>query len=478
MKNLFRCLIFCFAFQTATASASLAQAETEKPNIILIFVDDVGYGDLGCYGSKLQTPAIDQLARDGFRSTDCLVAANVCGPSRASLMTGRYPMRCGHPISRHDTGKYSQYGIAVDEITIPELLKQAGYYNKMVGKWHLGYHVEGSNPLDAGFDDYLGLTGNYHKTIKGASTLYRNREVAEAKVKFEKVTNQYTEEVVDFIKQDHDQPFFVYFSHHIAHDPILPSQPFKGKSKKDATDVAKVGKKKGTAFSDFLLELDDSVSRVRAAVNEAGIADNTLIVFLSDNGPARHGSAKPLTGGKYVTMEGGHRVPGIFCWPKRIPAGQVSKALISSMDLLPLFCHVAGVQLPGDRKIDGRDISDLLMEKTNQSPHEFFYYYNGLNLQAVRQGKWKLHLPREISDQPFWAKKGKPPRKPYLTLKEPMLFNLESDVGEQRNVISEYPDIAAELLEDAEQIRAELGDVQIEGSDQRPHGLINPNDKG
>ena len=167
------------------AFARLASAEHEKPNIILIFVDDVGYSDLGCYGSKLQTPAIDQLANDGFRSTDCLVAANVCGPSRAALMTGRYPMRCGHPISRHDTAKYSHYGIAPEEITIPELLKTAGYYNKMVGKWHLGYHVEGSNPLDAGFDEYLGLTGNYYKKLESASTLYRNREAEEKNVNFE-----------------------------------------------------------------------------------------------------------------------------------------------------------------------------------------------------------------------------------------------------------------------------------------------------
>ena len=475
MKNLFPSTTFFFFLLTALTLAGLARAENEKPNIILIFVDDVGYGDLGCYGAKLQTPAIDQMARDGFRSTDCLVGANVCGPSRAALMTGRYPMRCGHPISRHDSPKYSQYGIAPEEITIPELLKTAGYYNMMVGKWHLGYHVDGSNPLDVGFDNYLGLTGNYSSKIKGASTLYRNREVEEERVRFEKVTKLYTDEVVDFIKQDHDQPFFIYFSHHIAHDPILPSKPFKGKSPKEARTS---GKKQSGAFQDFLLELDDSVGRVRAAVDDAGIADNTLIVFLSDNGPARFGSAKPMTGGKYVTMEGGHRVPGIFCWPKHIPAEQVSGAMITSMDLLPLFCDVAGVDPPSDRKIDGKNIIDLLTGQTKESPHEIFYYYNGLNLQAVRQGKWKLHLPREISDQPFWAKKGKAPRKPYLTLKSPLLFDLESDIGEQHNVIAQHPSVAAELMEEATRIRAELGDVQVEGSDQRPHGLIDPNEKG
>ena len=366
---------------------------SEKPNIILIFADDVGYGDLGCYGSNLKTPEIDRLASEGFRSTNCLVAANVCGPSRAALMTGRYPMRCGHPISRHGTPKYSNYGLAPEELTIPELLKTAGYHNKMIGKWHLGFHVPGSHPLDAGFDEYFGLHSNYSKTAGDSDTLYRNRDVQVEHIPFGKVTDLYNDDVVSFIKEKKKEPFFIYLSHQIAHDPILPSKPFKGIS----------GKGK---YGDFILELDHSVGRVLAAVKEAGIADNTLIVFLSDNGPARSGSAKPLSGGKYVTMEGGHRVPAIFRWPGHIPAGQVSDAMITSMDLLPLFCHVAGIEPPADRKIDGMEISDLLTGKTKQSPHEYFHYYNGLNLQAVGNAKWKLHLPRTVDDQPYWAKKG------------------------------------------------------------------------
>ncbi|MCM2369590.1 sulfatase family protein [Aporhodopirellula aestuarii] len=450
--------------------ANLAWAEqpSQKPNIILLFVDDVGYGDLGCYGSNRKTPEIDRLARDGFRSTDCLVAANVCGPSRAALMTGRYPMRCGHPISRHNTPKYEQYGIAPDELTIAELLKSAGYYNKMVGKWHLGFHVEGSHPLDAGFDEYLGLHSNYSDTVADADTLYRNREVEEAHVDFEKVTKLYTDEVVEFIKGDRREPFFIYFSHHIAHSPILPSKPFKNPADKG----------RAAAYGAFIAELDHSVGRVRAAVEESGIAENTLIVLMSDNGPARDGSAEPLTGGKYVTMEGGHRVPGIFRWPGKIPAVQVSDALITSMDLLPLFCHVAGVAPPSDRTIDGKNIIDLLTGETDQSPHEWFYYYNGLNLQAVRKGKWKLHLPRTKADQPYWAKKGDSVRKPYLSLNQPLLFNLESDISETQNVVSQHPEVVTELMKQADRIRAEIGDVHIQGSDQRPHGLINPNEKG
>ncbi|EMI16202.1 arylsulfatase A [Rhodopirellula maiorica SM1] len=458
--------VFLGVAQFLGLAPSLAAAE--KPNIILIFADDVGYGDLGCYGSRVSTAEIDRLASEGLRSTDCLVAANVCGPSRAALMTGRFPMRCGHPISRHNTTKYEEYGIAADELTIAELLKTAGYYTKMVGKWHLGFHVDGSHPLDAGFDEYLGLHSNYSKTHGDADTLYRNRKVEQDGIDFEKVTTLYTDEVVDFIQAEREQPFFIYFSHHIAHAPILPSQPFRGTT----------GKGRASAYNDFVQELDHSVGRVMTALQETGIADDTLVVFLSDNGPAVNGSAKPLSGGKYVTMEGGHRVPGIFYWPGRIPAAQVSDAMITSMDLLPLFAHLADAELPSDRKLDGKNIIDLLTGKTNQSPHRYFYYYNGLNLQAVRNERWKLHLPRTIEDQPYWAKKaGGNPKKIHLSLQEPMLFDLDSDIGEKKNVISQHPEVASELMKQAEQIRAEIGDVDAKGSDQRPHGLDNPHSK-
>ena len=461
-------LFFVLTAAFAADNKPLRQSQ-DRPNIILIFADDVGYGDLGCYGSKLSTPVIDRLASEGLRSTDCQVAANVCGPSRAALMSGRYPMRCGHPISRHNTPKYAKYGIAPDELTIAELLKTAGYTTKMVGKWHLGFHVEGSHPLDAGFDEYLGLHSNYSATIADSCTLYRNRQVQETDIAFEKVTKLYTDEVVDFIKAERKEPFFVYFAHHIAHSPILPSSDFKGTSGKTG---------RPGAYGDFILELDHSLGRVLAAVEQAGIADNTLIVFLSDNGPAINGSAKPLSGGKYVTMEGGHRIPAIFYWPGRIPAGQVSDAMITSMDLLPLFCHVAGVKLPEDRTIDGKNIIGLLTGKTRQCPHAYVYYYNGLNLQAVRNEEWKLHLPRTIADQPYWAKKAGGNRmKIHLSLEQPMLFDLDADVSEKKNVFSQHPEVVAELMTEAERIRAEIGDVDVTGSDQRPHGLVNPNEK-
>ena len=443
-----------------------AEAKAEKPNIILIFADDLGFGDVGCYGSKIaKTPSIDKLAASGFRSTDCLVGASVCGPSRAALMTGRYPMRCGHPISRHPTVKYKNYGLAPEEVTIPEQLKKAGYYTKMVGKWHLGFHVEGSHPLDAGFDDYFGLRANYIKNRNDEDTLYHNQEAVTPNVKFSDVTQIYTNNVVEFIGEKHEQPFFIYFAHHIPHTPIDPNPAFLGKS-------ALKGKR--GKYVDFVYELDDSVRRVKEAVEKAGLTDNTLIVFLSDNGPApRHGVAKPLSGSKYVTLEGGLRVPCIFSWPGKIPAGQVSGTTISSMDFLPLFSSLAGVDLPNGVTLDGKNIWNVITGQTAKSPHEYYYYYNGVNLQAVRKGPWKLHLPRTSVDQPYWAKKGRP----FTTLDEPVLFNLDQDISESKDVYAANPEIASELQAEAVRIRKEIGGLHNTGTDQRLHGLPDPQSK-
>ncbi|MGJ8676599.1 MAG: sulfatase-like hydrolase/transferase [Akkermansiaceae bacterium] len=447
-------------------SALIVNAETKAPNIILIFVDDLGFGDVSSYGSKSAfTPAIDALAEGGFRSTDCLVGASVCGPSRAALMTGRYPMRNGHPISRHNTIKYANYGLAGDEVTIPEQLKKAGYYTKIIGKWHLGFHVDGSHPLEAGFDDYFGLHGNYVKNFNDQDTLYHNHEVVAKNVKFTEVTPLYTQNAVNFIEQEHEEPFFLYFAHHIPHTPISPNDAFKGKGGMKG--------KKGR-YADYVYELDDSVKQVTAAVEKAGLAENTLIVFLSDNGSApHHGSAIPLAGSKYITLEGGLRVPCIFSWPGKIPAGQVSDTMISSMDLLPLFSALAGVDLPAGVTLDGKNIWNILTGETTQSPHKHYYYYNGVNLQAVRNADWKLHLPRTLNDQPYWAKKDRP----FTTLDKPVLFDLKNDIGETTDVYDANPEVVKELQAAAERIRAEIGDLETKGTDQRPHGLPDPQSK-
>ena len=363
--------------------AGTVAADQPLPNFVIIFADDLGYGDISCYrAAAAATPELDRLAEAGFRSTDFFVPANVCSPSRAALLTGRYPMRCGIPVARTEKpgSKYKDYGFPADELTIPELLKPAGYRSLMVGKWHLGMDVDGSHPIDAGFDEHLGIPSNYAKGRgPNYNTLYRGKAIEKKNVRCQALTRLYTDEAVAFIKREKDNPFFIYVSHHIVHGPILPSKNFIGKSKK--------GK-----YGDFIQELDHSTGRIMQAIRDAGIEDNTLVVFTSDNGPTGVGSSGGLKGGKYNTMEGGHRVPGIFHWPGKIPAGQVSATTLTSMDLLPTFCALAGVELPSDRKIDGKNIMPILMGQQTQTPHEFLYYYNGLNLQAVRARQLETSL--------------------------------------------------------------------------------------
>lgn len=445
---------------------TLAFATERPPNFVVIFADDLGYGDISCYRPDgVQTPHLDKLAAEGFRSTDFFVPANVCSPSRAALLTGRYPMRCGMPVARHESEpKYNNYGFAPEEITIPELLEPAGYRSLMVGKWHLGMDVRGSHPIDAGFDEYLGIPSNYSAN-RGANynTLYRGKQVEQRDVPLQSLTERYTDEVVAFIDRQKDQPFFIYVSHHIVHGPYQPSQAFIGTS-----DQGKYG--------DFIKELDHSTGRIMQALGDAGLDENTLVIFTSDNGPTFHGSTGGLNGGKYCTMEGGHRVPGIFRWPGVIPPGQVSDVTLTSMDLLPMFCGLAGIDPPNDRTLDGKDTFSIVRSESTETPHQLLYYYNGTNLQAVREGEWKLHLPRTVADQPFWAKREVRGRV-FVTLDQPTLFNLADDPGEKTNVADQFPEAVARLLDHADAIRAELGDVQTMGSDQRIIDLVNPQER-
>jgi len=459
MKTLYLICSICLGLAQSLMAA-------EKPNFVVMFADDLGYGDISCYGpTGVKTPHLDALAAEGFRSTDFFVPANVCSPSRAALLTGRYPMRCGLPVARNEGHpKYKSYGFAPGELAIPELLKTAGYRSLMVGKWHLGMEVEGSHPIDAGFDGYLGIPSNYEpRRGPNYNTLYRGKSIEEKNVACEALTKRYTDEVVTFIERHESDPFFIYVSHHIVHNPLRPREGFVGTSDK--------GK-----YGDFIKELDHSTGRIMKALRDAGIDDNTLVVFTSDNGPTGAGSTGGLNGGKYCTMEGGHRVPGIFRWPGVIPPGQVSDVTLTSMDLLPLFCGLAGVDLPSDRAIDGKNILPILRGEATATPHEFLYYYNGTNLQAVREGNWKLHLPRTARDQPFWSKRPSK-KKGFVTLEEPRLFDLENDVGERRDVADRYPEVVARLQKQAETIRVELGDVRTTGTDQRPINLIDPQER-
>ncbi len=454
---------------------SSAKSKKETPNVLLIFVDDMGYGDLSCYGAQdVKTPNIDQLAKEGLRCTDFQVAAPVCGPSRAALMTGRYPMRCGQPGfpgTQSKTYKYEFKGLHPEELTVANLLKEKDYATMCIGKWHLGLE-DGFHPTDRGFDEFYGIESNWVTHAPAYRHLYEGKEMVEEDVVFETLMDKYTSRAIEFMIENQDKPFFLYLAHNAVHSPILPSEKFKGTSK-------------GSSYGDFVQELDHYVGQVLTALDEMKLAEKTLVIFLSDNGPAIchfGGSAGPLNGGKYCTMEGGFRIPAIFRWPEQVATGDC-ETLLSSMDILPTLAALAGAELPDDRIFDGADIMPILKKGEGDSPHDYYYYYNGMNLQAVRRGPWKLHIPRTLEDQPFWSQKSK--EKPFSgnylkdisckglpALTKPLLFNLDRDMGELQNVAKQHPDIVKELQAEAERVRAELGDIDVVGSDQRVPPII------
>lgn len=456
----------CAMNKNNSLDAANSTNKDPRPNIVVIFADDLGYADISSYGAKgIHTPNIDSIGQDGLISRDFFIPANVCSPSRAALLTGRYPARNGIPVALHPLSPKhlaAHYGLSPEEITIPEMLKNTGYRSLMVGKWHLGLFEEGSHPLDAGFDEHFGLRGNYmsvkpddpkYPYAKNDNTLYRGKQVVQENTPLEVVTKRYTDEVIDFIKREKDQPFFIYFAHHIAHSPHQPREQFKGSSKK--------GK-----YGDFIQEMDFSTGRILQTLKELNLDNNTLVIFTSDNGANYKGDNGILNGGKYTTMEGGHIVPALFKWPGHIPKGIDSNTSMTSMDLFPLIAQLSGAQLPNDRVIDGKNILPILTGQSQQSPHEVLYYYNGINLQAVRKGRWKLHLPRSVDDQPFWHKNSAGSRV-LTSLDKVALFDLQNDRAEKHNVAAEHPEIVASFQPYINKIIAELGDVGTVGSDQR-----------
>lgn len=447
-------------------SSQKSKQHQSKPNIIVLFADDLGYGDLSCYGAQdVQTPNIDALASEGLRFTDFQVASSVCSPSRAALLTGRYPMRNGFPVAQHLGEKHKNYGLHQDEITIADILLEQKYATMAIGKWHLGFE-KGMQPVDHGFQDFYGLQSNYDGDPK-LMQLYKNREVVQENVPYEALIKNYTRQAIDFIETNKENPFFLYLAYNSVHSPIIVNKEF-------------IGTSKGSLYGDYVQELDHFVGKLTNALSENKLDENTIVVFLSDNGPALchfGGSADPLNGGKYTTMEGGFRIPAIIKWKGKFAIG-VNDTFLSSMDLLPTIANLTGAKIPNDRVIDGKDICSILKQGKGTSPHEYVYYYNGANLQAVRKDKWKLHLPRTLEDQPFWSKKmiGKPFKGKNLknisckgleVLTRPLLFNLEKDMGELTDISHKHPEVVKELLLEAERIRKELGDVDLVGTDQR-----------
>ena len=448
------------------------RAEEQKrrpPNVVLIYTDDQGYNDLGCYGSPtIKTPRIDRMAAEGVRFTDFYAAAPVCTPSRAALMTGCYPMRVSMAVAEHAPWQKansnrvwysgSPYGLNHDEVTIAELLKSAGYATGMIGKWHLGDHAH-FLPTNHGFESYFGIP--YSNDMKPL-VYVRDTRVVDEPVEQATITRRYTEEAERFIRAKKDGPFFLYLAHNMPHTPIDATEAFKGKSERGL-------------YGDVVEELDASTGRLLDVLDELKIGDDTLVIFTSDNGPwhargEQGGSATPLRAGKGTTYEGGMRVPCVMRWPRGIPAGTVCREMAVQFDLLPTVAKLAGATVPGDRTIDGKDISDLMTGKPGaKTPHEAFFYYAGDQMQAVRSGPWKLRFQTTLQDETTYGKY-EVPDAPI----PPRLYHLPTDPGEQKSVLSDRPEVAKRLRALADAARKDLGDARmnVKGQNVRPFGRL------
>jgi arylsulfatase A-like enzyme len=440
-------LAFSLGLQGAEASS--------PPNIILVFMDDMGYADIGPFGATRQkTPHLDQMAVEGMRLTDFYSTCSVCTPSRSSLMTGCYPRRVNMHVDEKNLCVLfpaARKGLSPDEVTIAELLKQQGYATACLGKWHLGDHPD-FLPTSQGFDYYFGIPYSNDMNRKAVPLpLVRNETVIEVPVKQETITRRYTEEAVRFITTNKKRPFFLYLPHTAVHLPLFPGKPFHGKSQNGR-------------YGDWVEEVDASMGTIFETLKSEGLDNNTLVFFTSDNGSQRKGSNDPLRGKKGRTDEGGMRVPCVVRWPGKIPAGSSSGEITATIDLLPTFAKLAGTKAPTDRTIDGKDIWPILSGQPQaRSPHEAFYYYQMDQLQAVRSGPWKLFVAMDAKKRNW----GKP--EPAQPLK---LFNLANDIHEDTNLATAKPDVVKRLLVLAEKARHDLGDTGRPGAGQRKAGWV------
>lgn len=440
-----------------TGAGNLYGAEpATPPNIVVVYTDDLGYGDLGCYGATgYRTPNLDRLASEGVRFTDFYTAQAVCSASRAALMTGCYPNRIGI-LGALNT--LSSNGINEQETTIAELLKSRGYATAIFGKWHLGFQQK-FLPQRHGFDEFFGLP--YSNDMRPNPLrpdshpnlpLIEGMRTIEANPDQSTLTTRYTEHAVSFIERHRSQPFFLYLPQSMPHVPLYVSDKFRGK-----TELG--------LYGDVIEEIDWSVGQILETLKRFKLDQQTLLIFTSDNGPwlpyGNHGGRSgPLREGKGTSFEGGVRVPCVMRWPGHIPAGTVCREPAMTIDLLPTFAKLTDAKLPADRIIDGRDISALMTGQPGaKSPHKAFYFYWDRSLEAVRSGRWKLHLPHE-----YRCMAGVTPGQDgtavnYAKKKiELSLFDLEKDIGETQNVAAENPEVVARMLQYAEAAREDLGD--------------------
>ncbi len=412
----------------------LFAADQTRPNVVIIYADDLGYGDLGCFGATdIATPQIDRLAREGIKFTDFYSAAAVCTPSRAALLTGRMPQRMGI------VGVFfpeSFTGMPTEEFTLAQMLRQAGYATGMVGKWHLGHHHR-YLPLQRGFDEYFGIP--YSNDM--ASVVYLDgNDVADHSPDQRYTTRTYTERAVDFIGRHHESPFFLYLAHNMPHVPIYASPEFEGTSRRGL-------------YGDVIQELDWSVGEVVAALEQHDLLDNTLIIFSSDNGPwhvmrDHGGSAGGLREGKMFTFDGGMRVPTIARWPAGIKAGQVYDGVAVMTDWMVTLAAITGAKLPADRAYDGENLQTVFAGTAPRADNRFLYYTD-LTLEGYREGDWKLKLPyagfagarykRQVAAHPL------------------LLFNLRDDPGEQHNLAEAHPEKVETMRAAMEAAHAAMG---------------------
>lgn len=433
-----------------------------KPNFVVILVDDMGYGDIGPFGSKLnRTPNLDCMAEDGMKLTS-FYGAPVCTPSRAQILTGCYAKRVSLPDVIFPA---CPIGLSPKEHTVADLLKAQGYDTMAIGKWHVGDQPE-FLPTRHGFDHFYGLPYSNdmgsHPDATGRRAKYpplpllQDKNVIEAPVDQDTLEARYTEQAIRFITGNRDHPFFLYLAHTAVHVPLHPGAAFRGKSGNGL-------------YGDWVEEVDWSTGRVLDTLKQLHLESNTLVLFTSDNGPwlvqgKDGGVAGPLRGGKMTTWEGGMREPTIAWWPGKIPAHTTCDAVASEMDVLPTFVKLAGGTVPADHKIDGKDIWPLLSGQSQTSPHNALYYFNGLRLQAVRSGPWKLAIA------PQGTGRGKGPMTP-ATFDKPRLYNLDDDIGERTNVAAQNPEIVARLQGLIRQMGGDLG-ITGNGPGVRPPGRV------
>jgi len=455
-------LVLCLSSRPLAGAESASDQSSCRPNIVIILADDLGYGDLGCYGHpSIRTPNLDRMAAEGMRFTDFYSAAEVCTPSRAALLTGRYPIRSGMCNDRHRVlRRNSLGGLPEKELTLAELLKERGYAAACIGKWHLGvFSIDSAHhPKRHGFDHYLGLPHSNDmdptpSAPRGAparldqdpawwnAPLFRNEELVEQPADQTKLTRRYTEEAVNFIRQNKARPFFLYFPHSFPHVPLFASARFSHTSLRGL-------------YGDVVEELDWSVGQVLDALRVEGIARNTFVFFTSDNGPwltqgRAGGSAGMLREGKGSTWEGGMHEPGITWWPGKVPPGVVSRELACTMDLFTTCLELAGAKAPQDRPIDGLDISPVLFG-TGQSPRRSFIYYRGTQIYAARLGQFKAHFTTKSAYGPDPAQFHEPP----------LLFDLGVDPGESFNVATNHPAVIEDIKRLVEQHRATVSPVK------------------